>query len=349
MVKYEKEFIKMKKLLKLTLIISIALGFMFSAIEAEAAYQNEYLVKYSEGQYMLTSYFEGSESVHLSAASVGELLNSELLSDGAKLVFLDIELDGIEIKNKNLTLSGSLLINSRDFVIEDSELGFSSLKLSFSADNGVRLKSGNLTIADSEIISVGKSTVTLDYSSAAELTVKSGILKSEGAFPAVNLQCGVARISGGNIESPVSKIFSKASLYLSGAPTFSGGSYDVESENPIYLNDGGNSFSGVIRLKYNKEFEKGTLTPVLYKSSQLAQSGITVFEPSGKMLELKYFESSPYTDEKNFSAVYLPYEVSFYSGSELIYTEYILSGEFVKNLPLANPIFRGIFVDFWFP
>ncbi len=319
----------MSKITKIFLTPILLLTFFALGIRASAVSQSEYIVSADSGEYILSSE-EGAELLRFN--SLNALISCPQIAENSRLIFSSVSSDEeISVIRGGVIFSGNLTLTKGDLVIENDSI-FDGLSLSFTADNGVRVKEGSLRVEESEIFSISESTVRLDYSSLAELDFRSGTLSSKSENGTVYATLGKLLIGGGEIKNTVGfAIISRTSLYLYGNPNLSGLEFDIQCEHPISLSNGERRFTGSARIYMKKNFAKGEISTVFYKCTEESLAGIKLYDENYALCDVSYFESSKYSSERNFGAVYLPYSVKFYDGLALLHEDFYLSGEGVLN------------------
>lgn len=299
----------------------------------------EYIIKESGDSYTL-SFADGSSSV--SADTLTECFS--LLPREATVILENIRTDKPpKLPEGKYTLVGALSVTEGIFTVpEGCALTLDSLTLDFSDSSGsyMRIKGGSVMLRDSTLLGSPSGAVLLDYLSSSELTVYSGRVTSESDLAAVRAEVGTFCALGGEIvNTKGSAVSCSASLLLAGSPKISGVGYDIVTDRPLTLSAGGVAYSSTEELcvMLSDVFLVGTLTEVLYSSDSERAQAVRIFDREGREYGLTHFASSPYSDEKNFSAVYLPYRVTYYGKTGVFRTEEVLSGE-ILSAPTAPEI-----------
>ncbi len=326
------------KIMKIFLAAGALAFVALSGLTVEAQEPISYAVSEIGGEYMLSGYAGGEEYELLRKESLTELFKSEILESGRAVVLRDVEIsEDLVIKDKSIGITGSARFSGCDFVIDGGDVSFSSFTLEFFGEGGVRHKSGKLSVDSSVIVADESASLRLDYSSGASLYLENSQLTSNSYSGALNISYGSAYILNGKITNTKSyAIINEGSLYLSGAVDISAENYGIETDTPINLSWNGQDFSASADIKYKREFKEGTITPVLYNTSAEGHKNIRLFDILGREAELCFFESSPYSREENFAAVYLPYKLSFFDGGILIDEKLFLGGEYPSPVTLSE-------------
>lgn len=310
----------------------------------------EYIIR-NEGDSYTLSLIDGTYSS--TADTLTECFS--LLPSEATVILENISTDKPpELPEGRYTLVGSLSVTDGIFTVpEGCILNLDSLTLDFSESSAsyMRIKGGSVTLRDSTLFGSLSGAVLLDYLSSSELTVYSGKISSESDFAAVRAEVGTLCASGGSIiNRRGSAVSCSATLLLSGSPEISGVGYDIVTDRPLTLSAGGVGYSSTEELSVmlSDVFRVGTLTEVLYSSDKERAAAVRIFDREGREYGLTHFASSPYSDEKNFSAVYLPYKITYYGRSGVFRTDEALSGE-ILSAPTAPEIkgynFSGYYTD----
>jgi ribosomal protein L15 len=299
---------KISRLCYLTLSLIIIFALLYSVNFVYANTDGEYVIKNSASGYELISYV-GADTAASYFLSLDECLAS---LSGGRIYFQDVVLSqSVSIKKGNFTFCGTVTFcDYTTLEIDGAKLKFESLSLS-SAGGKIRIKSGSLTVINSEISSSGKTLFTLDHSSNANLEIIGGKFTSPKDTYLIENTRSSVKISGGDIEGDIKN---SASLILSGAPLLHGKIY---TECPIWLSDGENEFSQSAKIYTNKSFENGKIELLFYCASENSLSSVKVYDVNLKPYTPKHFDEFRDIDEKNFGAVYLPLYVDFYADGEL--------------------------------
>jgi len=327
----EISLMRIDKILKALLIAAVIVCMGLSAIPTEARESVDYAVSQSGDEYTLAKY-EGDRELELyKSTSISELFENSGIENGSYVVMRGVvSQEDFILKDKNFTLTGRAEITG-DFIVENSEILLDSIELSFKGRGGIRLKNGKLTIENSDISSEKESAIRLDYSSGAVLNLKNTELYSASDAGTLNITFGTANVVGGKISnSRAAAILNRGTLNLSGDLSFEAENYGIVTYAPINLRIADAEFSSKAKIKYEKEFKKGTLTEVLLKVSRAQLKDIELFDKTDTKKELVFFESSQYTDEENFAAVYLPYKMVFKDGEDILEERCFLEGEIVS-------------------
>ena len=360
---------KLKNKVLLSFLSVVMLLLLFGFVDMCAAYANKFVEKritYSldsetvDLRYSLASAVKVKEGYIVSAEGDGYVAKSdsdEFKSESLQELISLIEVDESEIifdsvssfKNllftKNVTLGGELTFNNANLISTSEKIIIDGLKLRlFSGSVQVRL--GDFEVRSGEITS-DSSLFLLDYNSASSLTINGGTLSTSTIEPAIISSLGSVKISGGSISNDFGPaIRNKATLTLCNDPQISGFGFDIKTDTPINLSDGNRLLQSEINVMYNAVFERGTKTLVCRYANSKSIDYINMFDAEGEEIDLTFFDSAEYFDEKDFLAVYLPYTVKFYSDSTLYTTEYFLKSEVVQAPEM--PTKEGYKFDGWY-
>ncbi len=341
----EKRIRKMKRILKTTIVLIAALvlgGLLAAEAHAEEITEQDYLITQSGSEYVLSSVRDGTPSETLRSESLSYILSS--VSDG------NITFDNLSVSERvtlssegTVTLSGALsFTDGFGMTLDGGNIVFSSLDLSFEG-GFLRNKSGTLTLASGAISSRGTAVVQ-DYDNSASFIMRGGTI-SASASPAVSVLRGTASILGGHITSDGEyAVENRATLNLGGA-SFSSAFTALYTEHPVRLFS---ELSSEITVSYGGEFKDGTMTELLLGADAADCERVRIFDKNGKEYSLRYFESSPFSEELHFGAVYLPLTVTFKSGDTVISEKETVSGVCVEPpdyAPEAGFEFAGWFSD----
>lgn len=298
-----------------------------------------YTVEESDGIFKLTCGEDTSEGEDLSS-----LLSA--VPNGASVFFSDIENNSTLEISGNKKIFGSLTQSSASVILSgDITLG-AEIKL---IDSSVTVKSGSVTVEGGSITALGASAFILDRYADAKLIVDSGKISSDHASGTINQRVGTVFINGGEISSFVSSaVVTASSLYLSGAPVFSSVSADISTERAIHLSADGKYFSGAVKVKVEREFERGEFYPILLSANEGQSSSVKLIDKSGLEKKLTFYSSSKYTEEKDFFAVFDANEAKFFIDGALYSTVTFAKGESVAEPPKPKRtgyIFKGWYSD----
>lgn len=263
--------------------------------------------------------------------------------------------DGIYSAYEGEGQSGTCVASSSDLTELLAALGESHLYFrdcyaeSFSLPCGVVLLSGEITLGDGAVITVGsgsdaafdKITVTrqsattkspcirvkggslklidsyisgmncikLDYSTASRLFVVGGEISSDGDY-AVSVDQGSAELCGGTVSNVSGPaIVNRGALSLGGGLSLLADRYEIVTDKPLSLSVAGEYFSSFADVQFDSTFERGSFTEVFYSMS-VDDHSISLFDKMGKLCDFSYYAESKYSDERSFGAVFLPYTVT---------------------------------------
>ncbi len=328
--------------LKCILCLAIALLFLSFGINTSAAAPTEYLITESEGVYTLSRYSDGTPTRLTSSESLSELLH---LCDGGRVTLDNIEArEPLELGGITITVAGTL--TARGIITVTAGTSLTLDNVSLTTDAYIRVKGGRLSLNGGTLTSQGTVIIT-DYSSSALLSANLSRIITTGTAPAVLLSSGSAHIKGGEISSNGEcAIENAASLSLEASPKILGTRYGILTSSPVSLSSGASAFSGELSVKWQGIFEKGSMHEIFRSASPDSLSGITLYDGLGRAYPITYFKDSQHTDETDFGAVYLPYELTYYDGAEKLLTQYYLHGEI--SAPPAHADKRGYSFVGWY-
>lgn len=316
------------------MIVGVMVAFIIAGVRVDASTDGEALVRGEEDGYVL-DIGDGAAIARPSLASLFEALPLGI----SRVRFESVTASETLAVTRSVTLSGELSFLGGELIIEDGDVTFNGLNLEFEGAGGVRLKSGSLTVTESTVASGTVSAVRLDYSAAASFKLLSGRLSSSASDGTVAALYGSVSLLGGRVENLLgAAVVNRTSLSLGGAPELAGAEFDIVSDCPVSLTSGGISFCGSATVRIEKSFEAGSFTPVLYKTTESALSGISLFDKNGARAELTYFAESSYSDEKSFAAVYLPFCVSFMDENGAVGQRFVISGERFSPIELPERV-----------
>lgn len=340
----------MKRKLLITLIPVIALFFMFGVRAVAESSERSYIIaSEGEGGYGLYVTAHGQSAIVGESESVGELIS--LVSAPATIM-----IDGIETEEKiefpagELVITGAISFSGSGgmSISEGTFIRLCDVSISFldGAVGNIRVKGGGLEIGKgASVRSASYTPIVSDFSADATLVVNGGSVECVAAT-AINARLGSVRLLGGEVKSSGgSAILNSATLTVAGT-SLSGADFDIETSVPIRACYGGKYNEEPIRLKYLGEFPRGSMTELVYNTNAECTRKITVYDSSGAAFLHTFFESSEFSSEKSFSAVYLPYTVSFYDKTELIGELELLSGMCPKAIEYNAP--NGYTVLGWY-
>ena len=235
----------------------------------------------------------------------------------------------IRIFGGTYTLKGELSLREPMVLSGGADITFDGFSLSLSG-GALRQKNGTLEICNSEIISTGSAALVLDYSDESRAFMRSGLIESRGAEAAVELSLGELEVSGGRISSDgACAIKNGASLLVGDGAEISGGEYGIISDTAITVSVDGKSLKAPLSVMYSGELQKGQALALFHSAT--GKEELSLFDKDGAAVELRYFESAEFTDEKCFCAAYLPYQVIFISDGEELSRAELLEGEMLSR------------------
>ena len=339
----------MRKKILFFIIPLFALFFVFSVRAHANSVTDEYIIRESEGLYELYSVGSGEEGLVFSSESLGQLFE-HIATDA------HVELDGIsitelvELNGGKYEISGEAVLSGAGgiCVLEGTELSLLSVKLSFSDDStgAIRVKGGSLrVIGESSIYARRTSPVVVDFSASSSFWLLGGSVSSELSAAIVS-SLGSVRLLGGEVDSlDCAAVVNTATLTVAGA-NISGAVYDIDTLTPIRCSYDGVYNTAEISVRYLDEFSGGDITEILYNTTSDVSALVSLYDKYGAAVTHTFFESSPYSEEKSFSAVYLPYTVSYYDKAERIGTSLVLSDYGHSPMEYTPPI--GYTFDGWY-
>ena len=324
----------MKRILKtaVILIASLVLAALLAAYtRAEGVTEPEYLITQSEGEYVLSEFSGGVYTETGRSRSLDALVGS--------IRYGRVNFDGIIASERitlladgRLTLGGALfLTDSYGISAESGEVVFSSFELTL--EKGAFRNKGATVLINGGRVSSERTAFLQDFSDTAVTVITDGEIVSTSLTPAVSHTRGLMRLSGGEISSyGECAVDSSATLEIGEAKLSSSGS-DIFTENPVRLI---NHLSEELSLTYKGEFSHGEMTEMVFGATREDCERIRVFDKNGREHKLTFFESSPFCEERNFCAVYIPFTVTFKSGEDIISITEVISGKTV-NAPDFSP------------
>ncbi len=318
----------MRTIFKILLAIFGIAVFSSLSLRVSAAEANSYKIGASEDKYILY-YADGTS---LSPITESESLSYlvEYIGSG-EVYFENIKAaEALIISGGAYTFKGSLSLSGGGMELDGGgTLALSELTLSL-ADCQVRIKEGRAEVGMGTSVYSNSSAFISDYSSRSELVVNGGSVVTDSLEPALTIKLGSIEISGGAVQNSLgAAIKNSGSMSISGAPSVSGYEYGVITDTPITLKVGSTPYLGSLRVKYEKSFPDGSMTPVFYKASAESIEGVALYDIGGALTSLTAFSSYSGMTEKDFCAVYKPYTFSFFDDGVLVRTEKILTGETV--------------------
>lgn len=320
----------MKQSLKIFLILGVLFALLYSGIRVGAAGEIEYTLEEDGGEYILSAYSDGSLAPIMRSGKISEIfdyLNSYKESE-KRIVFGDVSVyENIDFGGGAYSLTGKITVHGSVINIHSGSVEIDDAKINLESGSYIRIKGGKLQMNLGRINAPSASAVVMDYSASAVFIMQGGEIIADAEDAALRLDYGSAYISGGKISNKSSFAAEiKSSLTLTDAPSLIGEAYDIKTTLPITLGRDNKKFLGNISVKYEAEFEKGSITPVFYSADERALSGIRFYDINEELCDIKFISEHSGAIEKNFGGVYLPYYVSFYHEGALLKREEILSG-----------------------
>ena len=323
----------MKRILKIIFLGAVIFVLMSFSANAQATQRAEYIISEMNGAYLLSGYSEGSISPIIHSETIGEIteyLNKQPAS--IAVVFNEIYVSEDMLFNCcDISISGTIVFEECcSFQIIDGKITAENLKLDFDK-GGLIVKDGDFVFKSSEILS-NQIAVTMNYSAGATASFESGKIVSNSKDAAVLVEMGQASVGASSIyNASGAAIINASTLTVFPEADIKGETYDIFTKTPITLTQDGNAFYPDIKIKYDKSFEKGTVSCVFYSASSPAIENISLFDVNGSEQSLTFFESYEGIRDKNFGAVYLPYKVDFYFENTLVSTQKITGDMRVKE------------------
>ncbi|MBQ1260942.1 MAG: uL15 family ribosomal protein, partial [Clostridia bacterium] len=314
-------------------------------------YASTHIVGTSGGEYTL--YAGDGETLLATKPTLSELISSLTEPDG--LSFRDVVTDeSIELPRGSYTLEGSLTVLS-DGIITVPTGTEVTVNATVKFGDGVtasggymRIKGGSVTLDGGSVFAGEGVGILIDYSSRSSFTLNSGSVVAKNAA-AIEVKSGEARLLGGGAYSTYSyAIKNSSTLLLSCGAVVSGHTYDIFTEAPISIYASDIKPSAAYDVIFNKCFDNGTMSEVLYNCTEDTLDYINLYDKDGERCELCFFESSKYTAERNFLAVYKPFTVTYKSKGEVIGRKEYLLGEACEEIVSEETLgyeFYGWYTD----
>lgn len=221
-----------------------------------------------------------------------------------------------------------------------------SVYIPSASDGYIRVKGGTLICnSGTDISSSSVTPIVLDFSSGSLLRFFDGSISTTTA-PCIVSSMGRVDVMGGSLSSAATTAVKNSATLSLGGTSVIGSGIDIETDTPIWVSCNGENYSGELRIKFSALFEAGSMTEVVYHTSAEAVAGLRVYDKNGRLYEPEFFESSQFSEEQNFAAVYLPYRVSYYDKNERIAVCEILSG--MRAEPIEYPLGPGYYSSGWY-
>ncbi len=340
--------IKMRKISRLAFFLALSvISVIASALccGAENEEDRRYLISQSEERYSIFLYEGGAPGLIAESDSLSELV--ALADDGAEIVFDGIaSADGVRLcGGRNIKISGSLsFTGDGGLTLDEESVVISDLSLNFEY-GALNIRGGRVTFESGTIVSLGTA-IRQEYADASAFYMLGGSVMSRSDCPSFVIERGTARLLGGSLTCGGEYAAEcRASLYVSPKFTFSSALYGIYTERAISLV--GSNFEGGLCIKYGGVFEKGTMSEVLLGACAEDVGAFRVFDVNSKEHELKFFASSEFSEEKNFIAVFEPFNVKFKHGGTTLIEVEAARGSFVSE-PTANEVTGFTFCGWYY-
>ena len=323
----------MKRIFKVIFLGALIFVLTSFSADAESSVQGEYIVSEANGEYLLSGYSEGGVSPIIRSKTMREIteyLNEQ--DESIAVVFNEIYVDeDISFNCHDIRISGTVVFSEYySLEISEGKITAETLKLNFDKGSLI-IKDGDFVFKNSEILS-NKTAVKMNYSAGARARFESGKIVCDSEEAGILIDIGQASFSDCSVYNASGvAIINSSTLTLLPEADIKGCLYDISTKTPITLVSDDNAFYHNIKIKYDKIFEKGTLSCVFYSASQSALENVSLFDINGLEQPLTFFESYEGEREINFGAVYLPYTVDFYFESTLVTTQKIIGDERVRE------------------
>ena len=329
------------------LSLTLFLGIRVSAQEKARSY----IVKETENFYSL--YLLGADAPEklLDAERLAEIFDE--LPSGASVAFEAVSSsETLQIPYGEYSFTGSItLLGGAITVPEGSSLTLSDMSIDIpeSSAGFIRVKGGELTVGGGAVISsFGGTPITVDFSSSSLLNLNGADISTLFS-PCIYATHGRVNIKSSELDTATGvAIKNSATLALGSGSKISGSGIDVETAAPIRMSLYGEHYIGELDIKYLDCFADGSMTEVLYNTCSESSALVKIYDKGETLYRHTYFEQSEFSDEKSFSAVYLPYKVSYYDKNEKISERDILSGmlaEPYEYSPQSGYCFSGWYTD----
>lgn len=331
------------------IISLITLSIIFGIRTSANVSDDGYIVSESGGVYSL--YISGAESERLCESfRLSDIIS--VIPGGASVAFDSVSVsENIILPLGDYRFGGSIKLSSGGVITvpEGATLTLSDINIDIpkASDGYVRVKGGGLNTESGTVISSeGGVPIVLDFSADALVNLFSGSITSSRT-PCVNAKSGRVNIIGASLSSASSAaVKSSATLALGGGASVVGSGIDIETEAPIRNSYGTEYYTRELRVKFLALFASGSMTEVLYNTSAESSQKVKVYDENGTLYQHRFFAVSELSDERNFSAVYLPHRVSYYCKGEKIHESEILGGLCAE--PIEYTLERGYYFSGWY-
>ncbi len=328
------------------LSLTLFLGIRASASDGA----DSYIVK-GEGDFYTLYIFDSSAPKKIAEA---EELSAvfDILPDRASVAFDSVTVyESVQLPTGDFSFSGSITLIGVISVPEESSLSLSDININIpeSSEGYIRVKGGRVTAESTAVISsYGSTPFIVDFSSGSLLNLMGSSVSTHLA-PCIFVKEGCVYISRAKLYTASgAAIENKATLSLGSGCDITGSGIDIETASPIRMSYDGEYFMGGLDIKFLDSFTAGGMTEVLYRTKSEASAMVKIYDENGTLYQHRYFDKSEFTDEQNFSAVYLPHKVSYYDKDTKIRECDVLDGMLALPLeysPLAGYYFSGWYTD----
>ncbi len=307
-----------------------------SYAEPSAVYNKKIATVYEDNTSTVTVLYDATEGIYTLTRGDSVYVSTSLsealaaTAEAGDCVFFDnVTVNTHLAIEKNLTLSGALVAHGGITVGADSTV-IEALDLTLERCD-MRQRRGRLEIKSGNITVNGEGTIILDRSSEAAVILSGGSITKLGTGAAVTLRLGTFIARGGSISCPYGiGIESRAALYLASDARVEGGSYGVVAYCEPHLSYGGSYLTSPISVQYMIDMPKGGFYPLMLDASASSAEMVTAYAGDGEQIEARYFDSSPYTDERGLLACYLPYRAEFRHNGETVFVDEFIGGELIE-------------------
>ena len=169
--------LKILKVFYMAISAAIIFAAFYSLNFVYAQDEDEVLIKNKDEGYELIAYKDGDFLAPVYFPTLGECLSN---ARSMKIYFQNVKISkNVKIENRDFVFSGNLELSEYSTLeLENSDISFMSLTLS-SSGGKIRIKSGKLSIVDSQLVAEDKALILLDHSANAYLEFLSGKIISK--------------------------------------------------------------------------------------------------------------------------------------------------------------------------